>query len=619
MVTHEIDTLTSVMDDEYVSRASTTIDNIKQAMAGTDIQSFVPDTPEKNALLQMCILEGAQRQVSKMEFRMVIQWYTEFLAEQEFTGNKARLEVTSWNDCLANAIHWHSDAVIASVSRAGRRISRRMGKEIMANSGVISVKDNGAFEVSNWNEYVTDWDQKHIYEVSPIEMAAIRAIVKDSILKSALVNLGFVAEDASPKEVAAAWYGHCEQFLDTNLVEIIEEAAEKSFAKMGLDEHWCDRKNSENNHLDAIALMSNVKSLFSIEVYNDMVNRYEHLTPLFDSKQTGIVGIWLSRVMRGSRENNWMSNMNHTADLISMVRESTSMDKINWKRLVRMPIEEVVEDMWELTDIDRDFETFTALFKMETKAAVRPSRIAYDTVKRNLFPEQNRRTGLQSEYVRLATPEHYTNLVVEYWKKSVDDRNGPVDQGALMERFEIILDWALHHLLRDIDAENMEDIGPDDIPELAKYSWRRYTDEANRWNRDQIVAQRERERVKYLEDTKVKWDSPLKQYEVGDYSVVPLINRAMMIQEGTKMDHCIGSGGYTNQCVEGVTRIFSIRKTDDLEGRPLGTAQITLRGGNNWSLAQLRGPHNHAVTPAIQAIGDNISRLYAEATNAADA
>ena len=606
MVTIDIHSVTAALDRDTVGSAAETVKMVKREMRSQNGE-FI-GTPGNIAVLQLCIKEGAERPVTPLEFRLVNRWFEEYSSQRALSGDNGGFEIFDWNTCVSSAVQWFEGDIQAVLKRTGRRVCRQLNNDIMEKNGVIATNPNGTFTVSRWEEYLPGWTTKHIYEVSPMEIKAIESIVRDEILGATFAEMGLASEAESSKQVANGWFTACQRHALVDLDEQIQKVMERAFNRSGLDEHWCDRKNAANTHEDAIMLMSKVKSLFSINLYNEMAERYEHLEPLLQTKQTGLIGIWLARVMRGNQANGWMSNMNHPADLISLVRDSTQLDKINWKRLVRMPIEEVVEDMWELADIDRDFQTFVTLFKMETMAGVRPSRVAYDTVKRHLFPENR---GV-ADYVRLATPEHYTHLVVEYWKKSVETRNGEVDQMALMQRFESILDWALHRILRDVDAA-VDDLTPENIPEVPKYSWRRYTDESNRWHRDQIVAQRERERVKYLEDTKVRWDSAVEQFESGIYTVVPLTNRAMMILEGTKMDHCVGSGGYTNQCVEGVSRIFSIRMTNDLDGRPIGTAQLSKRNNNEWYLAQLRGPHNHDVTDDVKKVGAKLPGMYRDA------
>lgn len=85
--------------------------------------------------------------------------------------------------------------------------------------------------------------------------------------------------------------------------------------------------------------------------------------------------------------------------------------------------------------------------------------------------------------------------------------------------------------------------------------------------------------------------SPIVQAPTG-YYIVPLTCKALIKDEGRHMSHCVG--GYTRQCLQGQSHIFSIRS---LEGQRLSTFEISDVDFINRSMKvkQNRGPHNREV------------------------
>jgi hypothetical protein len=116
-----------------------------------------------------------------------------------------------------------------------------------------------------------------------------------------------------------------------------------------------------------------------------------------------------------------------------------------------------------------------------------------------------------------------------------------------------------------------------------------------------------------------EWDTLVTEFKHESYIIKPLNNSHLLYDEGKIMHHCVG--GYSNQCVLGRSRIFSIQ---DNCGKRLATLEIRLRGGagsyahgdidksNNfyYDIAQCRGPYNQNVSEEITSISKLIASLY---------
>jgi len=84
---------------------------------------------------------------------------------------------------------------------------------------------------------------------------------------------------------------------------------------------------------------------------------------------------------------------------------------------------------------------------------------------------------------------------------------------------------------------------------------------------------------------------------IGDVTVTELDSAALLRQETRELNHCVGTGGYADQCMSGRTRILSFR----LKGlRSRSTMQLSLTDGV-WRNVQHRGRSNSVPKPALLA------------------
>ena len=88
-------------------------------------------------------------------------------------------------------------------------------------------------------------------------------------------------------------------------------------------------------------------------------------------------------------------------------------------------------------------------------------------------------------------------------------------------------------------------------------------------------------------------------------SVVPLTNTHALLQEGREMRHCVGT--YSNQCLDGRSRIFSIRQ----DGHTLATTQLSLTMGQ-WKVSQTKAVKNGSPPQNAQLTARFLSQKYQE-------
>jgi hypothetical protein len=92
------------------------------------------------------------------------------------------------------------------------------------------------------------------------------------------------------------------------------------------------------------------------------------------------------------------------------------------------------------------------------------------------------------------------------------------------------------------------------------------------------------------------------------YMVVELSSAAALMDEGREMHNCVRS--YTDVCVEGRSRIFSIRR----DGQRVATLEICLGGPGVWTVSQLRAKFNQRVADTtLQRVAQLVAQGYAAA------
>ncbi len=93
----------------------------------------------------------------------------------------------------------------------------------------------------------------------------------------------------------------------------------------------------------------------------------------------------------------------------------------------------------------------------------------------------------------------------------------------------------------------------------------------------------------------IRWESLLGPFRLYGYDVIPLVTVGQLYDEANEMEHCIVT--YEKRCLEGVSRVFSIRERDQTRA----TFELALRY-DRWELIQVRGWRNSRPSPACKVI-----------------
>ncbi len=100
------------------------------------------------------------------------------------------------------------------------------------------------------------------------------------------------------------------------------------------------------------------------------------------------------------------------------------------------------------------------------------------------------------------------------------------------------------------------------------------------------------------------WPAALPDATYGDLTVVVLTDGRQLREEGRALDHCVG--GYGPECLEGRSRIVSVRRSVDGVVTRLSTAELSWEraDGGPPDVSQHLGPHNSVPPPLARAALD---------------
>lgn len=110
------------------------------------------------------------------------------------------------------------------------------------------------------------------------------------------------------------------------------------------------------------------------------------------------------------------------------------------------------------------------------------------------------------------------------------------------------------------------------------------------------------------------WDSLLNTYQVEDVTCRPLLSGKALLAEGRQMAHCVGGIGYIESCVQGTSRIFSLRNTTER-----ATVELVADGGSRWKVSQVFLKENQPTSRKMQLIAAALARDYSHAARSAKA
>lgn len=110
------------------------------------------------------------------------------------------------------------------------------------------------------------------------------------------------------------------------------------------------------------------------------------------------------------------------------------------------------------------------------------------------------------------------------------------------------------------------------------------------------------QRMGYAFDHRFPYDPIPDEIEIRGYTFVALRSGEELFLEGAAMRHCVAT--YIASVATGRTYIIGIRR----QGRSIATLQLTKRG-SHYAQAQIAGPCNAPVPPAVQAAADEYRLL----------
>jgi hypothetical protein len=130
-----------------------------------------------------------------------------------------------------------------------------------------------------------------------------------------------------------------------------------------------------------------------------------------------------------------------------------------------------------------------------------------------------------------------------------------------------------------------------------KASWDWFMRQQVAWHREQI----EREKAKIKNQS---WESAISELVVKVYKIVPLTSAYELIEEGKDMHHCVGS--YAQNCMDGESRIFSIR---DMKDKKIATLELRYHR-EKWAVGQCRSSCNKKVSKEVESVAEIIAKKY---------
>jgi hypothetical protein len=120
-----------------------------------------------------------------------------------------------------------------------------------------------------------------------------------------------------------------------------------------------------------------------------------------------------------------------------------------------------------------------------------------------------------------------------------------------------------------------------EMPENA--GWQEVMTRQKRWHEMVQTRERSEKAAKSWDGMSPGWSDP----QTG-FSAIPLTDGGMLWDEGKAMHHCVSS--YDEECEEGRSRIFSIRK----DGERFGTAEVRVDDGS-FKVVQFNGAYNKPI------------------------
>ena len=208
--------------------------------------------------------------------------------------------------------------------------------------------------------------------------------------------------------------------------------------------------------------------------------------------------------------------------------------------------------------------------------------------------------GLYTRTVK-DNPEYFRPILKAYARQAAlpdEERRHGLTSRELAQDIQDVMDWAVSKFNADAQISQTS-------------QWGGYARASEEWHRRMYEEEiDERANRLLVEETRKygdirTWQSKIGECVIDGYTVTPMLSRADLLAIGNENSVCVGSVDYyTEECVSGTFRIFSIRK-----GSRMSILTISL-GASGWSVNQHSGRKNSQVDDAHQKVAEVIIDMY---------
>lgn len=188
-------------------------------------------------------------------------------------------------------------------------------------------------------------------------------------------------------------------------------------------------------------------------------------------------------------------------------------------------------------------------------------------------------------------------------------------------QMRLVLDWfeqsgVQHDVSRSLTMRQDKGFARTKLIQLdsnqRKTNWDWFMRQQRQWHDALNLLERQRAKEATQNNT---WDSLLEETFIKGFKVVPLLSSYDLIDEGKDMHHCVGS--YSDNCISGKSRIFSIRDKEDNKIATLELSySVSFNGSfqNTWSVNQCRAVCNGSVSNEVKEVAEEVAKQYNKLT-----
>lgn len=287
--------------------------------------------------------------------------------------------------------------------------------------------------------------------------------------------------------------------------------------------------------------------------------------------------------------------------------DSLGLTRTGWKYLIKLPPRSV-----QMLLVNSGITEFVAVINWLAHVGVIPRYSLIKPMMRNILSHHSRtedfsimvRAGLDkaSKMKRGVKTffEREMHLVLDWFVRGGEDR-------------EETFNPSFHSTRGNAGAGRIGYVKLDENQKKAGWNW--FMRQQEIWHRETAAreaarhqAEADRLKKKTVLET---WFSEIGEFEYKGYKVIPLTDSHSLLDEGREMHHCVGS--YSSSCVDGRSRIFSIRK----DGFRAATLEITNNPNVSsiWTVNQCRGLNNENVSEIIKKVSSEVVKRYNKAVN----